>query len=166
MKYVVDVNGACIHLALEQGGVRIDGALVPAHLEPVEGTPLLVVQADGRPHQVTVRRGAGRGTYTLWIDGYRHEVEAVDERTRAIRDLAAAAAGPVGPKPLVAPMPGLIVRVHVAEGDRVEAGQALVAMEAMKMENELRAASGGQVRRVLVRQGQPVERGMTLVELE
>ena len=63
-------------------------------------------------------------------------------------------------------MPGLIVRVNVNEGDRVRAGQGLVVMEAMKMENELRAAHDAAVRRILVKPGSAVEKGAILLELE
>jgi biotin carboxyl carrier protein len=63
-------------------------------------------------------------------------------------------------------MPGLIVRVNVQEGDRVRAGQGLVVMEAMKMENELRASADGIVRRVIVIPGSAVEKGAQLLEME
>ncbi|MBA2706543.1 MAG: acetyl-CoA carboxylase biotin carboxyl carrier protein subunit [Gemmatimonadaceae bacterium] len=63
-------------------------------------------------------------------------------------------------------MPGLIVRLNVAVGDVVAAGQGVVVMEAMKMENELRATSAGRVRSIAVTVGMAVEKGMTLVELE
>jgi len=107
-----------------------------------------------------------RGRYTLWLDGFRYEVEALDERSRAIRELAGAAAGPSGPAPLVAPMPGMIVRVAVQVGDVVQAGQGLVVMEAMKMENELRAGAAGTVKAVLAQPGVAVEKGAVLLELE
>jgi pyruvate carboxylase subunit B len=117
-------------------------------------------------HRVIVRRRAGRGAYTLWIDGFSYEVEALDERTRTIRDLTAAAAGPAGPVPLLAPMPGLVVRVNVKAGDTVEAGQGLIVMEAMKMENELRAHGAGVVKAVRVAPGDAVEKGAVLVEMD
>jgi len=63
-------------------------------------------------------------------------------------------------------MPGLIVRINVAVGDTVRAGQGLIVMEAMKMENELRAAAAGVVKAVRARPGTAVERGSVLVELE
>src|SRR5207249_3515495 len=106
-----------------------------------------------------VRRAAARGQYSVWLDGYRFEVEALDERTRAIRALSRAAASAQGPAPLTAPMPGLVVRVNASVGDRVRAGQGLVVMEAMKMENELRAQAAGTVRKVLVGPGTAVEKG-------
>ena len=61
-------------------------------------------------------------------------------------------------------MPGLIVRVSVAPGEQVQAGQGLVVMEAMKMENELRAHAAGTVKTVLVEAGKAVEKGTVLVE--
>ena len=61
-------------------------------------------------------------------------------------------------------MPGLIVRVSVAAGDSVQAGQGLVVMEAMKMENELRAHGAGTVKAVHVEAGKAVEKGTVLVE--
>ena len=66
----------------------------------------------------------------------------------------------------MAPMPGLVVRVNVREGDEVRSGQGLVVMEAMKMENELRATAAGVVRRVVVAAGSAVEKGALLVEME
>jgi biotin carboxyl carrier protein len=99
------------------------------------------------------------------VDGFRFDGEALDERTRAIRDITAVSAKASGPAPVVAPMPGLIVRVSVKVGDVVQAGQGVVVMEAMKMENELRAAAAGTVKAVNADPGKPVEKGAVLVEL-
>jgi biotin carboxyl carrier protein len=63
-------------------------------------------------------------------------------------------------------MPGLIVRIDVKEGDQVQAGQGVAAMEAMKMENELRAPAAGRVKAVRVAVGQAVEKGALLVEFD
>ena len=112
-----------------------------------------------------MRRGATRGAYTLWVDGFRFDGEALDERTRAIRDITAVSGKASGPAPVVAPMPGLIVRVNVAEGDSVQPGQGVVVMEAMKMENELRASAAGTVKAIHVSPGKAVEKGTVLVEL-
>lgn len=164
MKYIVDVNGERLEVELDAEGVQVDGERVAAHLADVEGTPIQVVTIGGESHRVAVRRGDGRGRYAIWMDGYRYEVEALDERMRTIRDLTAAAAASDGPRPLVAPMPGLIVRVTIEEGDVVEAGQGVVVMEAMKMENELRAASAGTVKAIHIQPGTAVEKGALLVE--
>src|SRR6266550_3620647 len=65
-----------------------------------------------------------------------------------------------------APMPGLVVRVEVSEGQVVEVGEGLVVVEAMKMENELRASSRGVVEHIHVSAGQRVEKGAALVTIK
>lgn len=166
MKYIVDVNGERVEVDLDAEGVHVGGERVRAHLADVEGTPVRLVTVGDEVHRVVVRRGSSRGRYTLSLDGWRYEVEALDERTRAIRDLSEAKSGPAGPAPLKAPMPGLVVRVSVSVGDTVQAGQGLVVMEAMKMENELKSPAGGTVRSIAVTPGMAVMKGDLLVELE
>lgn len=165
MKYVVEVNGTRVVVELTSDGVLVAGAVQTAHLADIAGTPIHLVTIGTAVHRVAVRRSGVRGRYSLWIDGYRFDVEAHDERTRTIRDMTAANISVTGPAPLVAPMPGLIVRVEAREGDEVQAGQGLVVMEAMKMENELRAPSSGRVKAVHVSPGMAVEKGSVLVEL-
>ncbi len=166
MRYFVRIGGEEHEVVLDVDGVRAGEETLGASVTPVAGTPVRVVKIGDRVHRVVVRPGASRGQYTLWVEGYRFEVEALDERARAIRELSAAAAGPSGPAPLVAPMPGLVVRVHVSIGDDVSAGQGLVVMEAMKMENELRTPAAGRVKAIRVTPGTAVEKGTLLIELE
>ncbi|MGQ0640090.1 MAG: acetyl-CoA carboxylase biotin carboxyl carrier protein subunit [Gemmatimonadaceae bacterium] len=166
MKYVVDVNGARVIVELTSDGVRVAGTPQSAHLADIAGTPIHLVTIGNAVHRVAVRRLGQRGRYSLWLDGFRFDVEALDERTRTIRDMTAEHATPAGPAPLVAPMPGLVVRVDANVGDQVRAGQGLVVMEAMKMENELRAQAAGTVKAVHVSPGMAVERGTILVELQ
>jgi len=82
------------------------------------------------------------------------------------RQKNAIAATGTGPQRITAPMPGKIVRVLVKAGDDVKARQGLVVVEAMKMENELRAARDGRVRDVSVVEGQSVDAGAMLLVVE
>ena len=166
MKYVVRVGGRDIEVVVDGDRAVVNGEATPARLSEITGTPIRILSLGERVYRLQVRPGARKGEYTLWLDGHRFDLEALDERTRAIRDLSATKSGPTGPAPLVAPMPGMVVRVHVHEGDGVQTGQGLVVMEAMKMENELRAAGAGRVKRVLVSPGTAVEKGSLLLELE
>jgi pyruvate carboxylase subunit B len=166
MRYVVDVGGARFEVELDGEEAVVDGLRLPVHLADIEGTPVRLVTIGSAQHRVVARRGDARGRYALSLDGWRLGVEALDERTRAIRDLSAQHAGPMGPTPIVAPMPGLIVRITVAVGDRVTAGQGIVVMEAMKMENELRASADAVVRAVHATPGTAVEKGTKLVEFD
>jgi pyruvate carboxylase subunit B len=103
------------------------------------------------------------GSWLVQNAGERYEVEVVDERTAHIRSLVGAAAASTGPKALKAPMPGLVVRVVVEPGQQVSAGASLVVLEAMKMENDLKAAGAAVIDQVLVGAGQTVEKGTVLV---
>jgi pyruvate carboxylase subunit B len=166
VKYVVRVNGQQLEVTLDGPVVRLGDVEAEAHVVEIEGTPLRMLTIGGRVHRVVARRGPEAGRYIIHLGGFRFEVEALDERTHAIRQLAASSARPVGPSSLAAPMPGLVVRVLVEPGDRVQAGQGVVVIEAMKMENELRAATAGVVRAIPVKAGSPVEKGAVLVEFE
>jgi biotin carboxyl carrier protein len=166
VKYFVRVGERELEVVLDGDSVTVDGSTVRAHVEDLPGTPIQIVSIGNEVHRVLAARGDHRGQYTLSVGGRRFTVEALDERARAIRELSGASARPAGPAHLVAPMPGLIVRVHVSEGDQVRPGQGLVVMEAMKMENELRAPVAGTIRRVLTAPGSVVEKGATLLEME
>ena len=87
MKYYVSVNGEDHEVALDEHGVQVDGEPVTATVESINGSPGRMVTIGDEVHRVVVRQ-AGRGAYTLWLDGYRFEVEALDERARAIRELS------------------------------------------------------------------------------
>jgi biotin carboxyl carrier protein len=165
MKYIVEISGERHEVDVTGDGVVLNGEHVTAHLVDIPGSPVRQVTIGDRVHRVIARRGTQRGQYTLVMDGQRLAVDALDSRTRAIRDLTLASNGATGPAPLVAPMPGMIVRVSVAPGDVVVAGQGLIVMEAMKMENELRAANAGTVTAVRAVVGTAVQKGAVLVEL-
>ncbi len=109
---------------------------------------------------------AGRGHWMITVRGERWETEVIDERTRNIRNLTGASARPQGPGVLRAPMPGLVVRVLVEPGQLLAVGAGILVLEAMKMENELRAHAPSRVRTVRVRPGEAVEKGQVLAEFD
>ncbi|NOY26114.1 MAG: acetyl-CoA carboxylase biotin carboxyl carrier protein subunit [Oligoflexia bacterium] len=104
---------------------------------------------------------ATRDGFEVELRGVRHDVEVIDPRRKALR--LADASGASGVK---AAMPGRIVRVLVAKGDPVSKGQPVLVVEAMKMENELKAPRDGVVRTLLVASGDLVETGAVLLELD
>ncbi|HET9950736.1 MAG TPA: biotin/lipoyl-containing protein [Candidatus Eisenbacteria bacterium] len=113
---------------------------------------------DGRPVEASVRREGE--TIVVEYHGRRYEYRARDARAPKLarRRHEVTAAGE-----LHAPMPGLVVEVFAALGDRVEAGSPLVVVEAMKMQNALPAPLSGRVTAVSVSAGTPVESGALLL---
>ena len=164
MLYHVTIGSRTFAVDLGGDVIAVDGMPVgAAELAALPGTPLRHLLIDGRSVSVVAQRTGT--TWQLQVDGWPVRADVVDERTRAIRAITGRGGAAQGPKPVRAPMPGLIVRVEVAVGDHVKAGQPVIAMEAMKMENELRAESDGVVTRVVIERGQAVEKGAVLVEL-
>ena len=164
MKYFVLVDGREVEIEIDGDRVRVEGQSMTAHLGRVPGTPLRHLLLGNR--SVTLAVDGGRGRWQVAYHGDRREIEVLDERTRHIRSLTGQGGQAKGVAVLKAPMPGLVVRVAVAEGQRVGPGAGLVVLEAMKMENELRAPADAVVRSVKVRAGQAVEKGEVLIEFD
>lgn len=162
MKYLVTLAGRTLEVLVEADLVTINGVEHHAELHRVPGTPLRLLRLD-QGSGVIPMESAGAHLWLVQEAGERHEVLVLDERTAHIQSLAGAAAAPAGPKPLKAPMPGLVVRIAVEPGQPVAAGASLVVLEAMKMENDLKAAAAGVVETISVSPGQTVEKGVVLV---
>jgi pyruvate carboxylase subunit B len=165
VKYVVLIDGQSIEVEVDGEHVSVAGQTFTATLNAIPGTPLRQLLLDGRPLTLSVEP-LGRGRWALGPGGERLEVEVLDERTRHIRSLTGGEDQRRMTGVLKAPMPGLVARVQVQPGDRVEAGAPLVVLEAMKMENELKAAASAVVKTVRVAPGEAVEKGQVLVEFE
>jgi biotin carboxyl carrier protein len=118
-----------------------------------------------RSVEATVLQRRGDGGFDVQIDGFHIPVQLKGGLGRRTRDIGTGGTGS-GMQRVNAPMPGKVVRVLVAPGDAVKARQSLVVVEAMKMENELRAARDGRVRQVFVSEGQSVDAGAPLVVVE
>ena len=166
MIYHVTIGGRTFEVELGDEGITVDGASHDVDLVRIEGQPVRSLLLDGASHRVSAHRVA-KETWDLHMRGRRIRADVVDERARAIREITAAAGGGVsGPRPIVAPMPGMVVRIDVEVGDTVTAGQGVVIVEAMKMENELKPEADGIVSRILVSEGEAVEKDQLLVDLQ
>jgi biotin carboxyl carrier protein len=144
---VVLIGGHMVSLLMDPTkGDRTSG--VPGPLRPCGASHEVLVVPEGEPGRLRVDIGAASASAGL--DGRRRSGRKEE-------------GGSAGPQHVVAPMPGRIVRILVSPGDTVRARQPIVVVEAMKMENELRAARDGRVTDVMVTDGQAVEAGMSLV---
>ncbi len=164
MIYHVTVGDRTLKVELGSDGVTVDGRSVEVDFARLGAEPVRSLLVDGASHSVAARR-VGKETWDLHLGGRRIRADVVNERTRVIREMTGVGGASLGPKPIVAPMPGLIVRVEVAEGESIKAGQGLVIVEAMKMENELKSDADGVVTRIHVEVGQTVEKDQLLIDL-
>jgi biotin carboxyl carrier protein len=141
--------------------VTLDGTRYDVDAREIEGNfySLLV---GGASYEVSVEP-EGASSWRVRHGAVEQEVAFTDPSRRGREELAAGGAGPLQVTTL---MPGKVVRVLVAEGDEVAAGQGLVVVEAMKMENEVVSPRAGRVSAVHVQPGQAVEAGGGLVLVE
>ena len=166
MTYDVAIDGRSYRVELQRGeqgyACRVDGREV--ELESVSAErEVLWLLIGGRSYEVH-REAQANGTMHLAVRGRRYAAEVRDPR--AFRGRRAAAEAGAGPMRLVSPMPGKVVRVLKAEGAPVEAGEGVVVVEAMKMQNEIRSPRKGVVRKILVAAGTAVNAGEGLAEVE
>ena len=166
MKYEVRMEGKNRVVEMERHGaawrVSLDGEPVAA--DAIEISPgVYSILLDGHSHEVRVM-AAPDGT--LRIQNGRHEFSAEVVDPRAWRDRRHGALEAEGRQAILAPMPGKVVRLLVKAGEKVEAGQGLLVVEAMKMQNEIRSPKSGVVERLLAKEGQPVNAGEVLAWVE
>ena len=163
MKYSVTVKGRAFDVEIVGGRARVDGHDVEASLHSVPGSPVRhLVVADAGESYAMVRQGGG---WAVLKGGEVWEAHVVDERTQALQAVTGRAGPASGRHVMMAPMPGLVLRLEVDVGAAVKAGQGMIVLEAMKMENELSTPVAGRVTAVHVAPGQAVEKGTALVEL-
>jgi biotin carboxyl carrier protein len=140
--------------------VDLSGDASGAQIAAVEPGVYSVLM-DGRSYEARIEQSDG--AVAVCIDGHRFEVEIHDPR-RWSRQIARQ--GLTGRVNVCALMPGRIVRLLVAEGDTVEAGQGLLVVEAMKMQNEMKAPKAGRVVSLTAREGATVAAGDVLAAIE
>jgi biotin carboxyl carrier protein len=138
--------------------ISLDGQQVQA--DAVEINPhTLSLLLEGQSYEVHIAESPD-GVLKLQTGFEEFTAEVVDPR--AWRGRWHGALEAAGRQQVVAPMPGKVVRILVEVGDRVEVGQGLLVVEAMKMQNEIRSPKGGTVERLQVKEGQPVNVGEVL----
>jgi biotin carboxyl carrier protein len=141
--------------------IRIDDDEYLVNARRVGDGGIISLLVGGRSYETHV--AGARGDYHVALVGSAFDVVLQDELASRVAAEGAAAAG--GVSSVNAPMPGLIVEMKVAEGDRVEAGQAVAIVEAMKMQNELTATGPGVVSEIHVSKGEAVASGQPLVTI-
>ncbi|MEE2915615.1 MAG: biotin/lipoyl-containing protein, partial [Pseudomonadota bacterium] len=155
-------------VTISTDGLTVDGADLPVAIEYTPGDRLIVVEPldeeAGTP--LTVKLTRTRTGFTLNARGASHKVRVLPARIAPYAQHLIEKVPPDLSKFLIAPMPGLLVRLDVAPGDKVEAGQPLAVVEAMKMENILRAEKAATVKSVSAAAGDSLAVDQVILELE
>jgi biotin carboxyl carrier protein len=167
MNYVATIGERDVKVSVEELGgssyrVTIDGV---AHVVDAQGIAgnLWSVLYGNESFEVDVTT-APADEYEVLIRGDCHKFTLMNEQRRAM--IRAGGKGAVGKAMVTSPMPGKVVKLLVEEGQEVGAGQGVIVVEAMKMENELKAAVAGKVKEIFVREGEVVESGAKLLLVE
>ena len=160
----VTIDGEVHEVTLSEDEIAVDGALVDLGMSYTPGDPLVIADIDGA--ELAVKVEMRRMGLRLTTRGAMHDVRVLPGH---IAPMAAHMIEKIPPdlsKFLICPMPGLLVALHVGEGDRVEAGQPLAVVEAMKMENILRAEKAGVVAAVNAAAGDSLAVDAIILEME
>ncbi len=166
MKYLAQIDGITYEIEIEANNaiILINGEPVEADLLQVDPLGLYSLLLDHRSCELVVEEQT-QG-YRVTLGAQTFDVRVADERQlrmeAARADVSARAEGDM---PITTPIPGLVVKVLVTEGQHVEENTPLVILEAMKMENEIRAPQAGVVRDISIQPGQSVEGNAVLMIL-
>jgi propionyl-CoA carboxylase alpha chain len=164
--YQFDRTGRCRHLAATF--VSVETSFVSVETEPgAEGESVSPEFVNAGVDQVVLRQSGVDLRYNVDLAGGEIYVDGPDgSSTFSVVERFPLPGTKLEPGSLVAPLPGTIVRIGVSVGDHVVSGQSLVAIEAMKMEHEIRAGGSGVVAEVAVKTGDQVESGRLLIVLK
>ena len=165
MKYTVEVGEKSFEVEIDAGRITVDGRPVDASLGGPSSSALRRFKRGTSANALLATPGDEPGSWVIGFKGCRLPVQVLNARARAMRAAGTRIGAQAAAGTLRAPMPGLVLRVLVAEGAAVEGGQGLVVIEAMKMENEIKALGAATVARVLAKPGDRVEKGAPLLEL-
>ncbi|MGD8398708.1 MAG: biotin/lipoyl-binding protein [Anaerolineae bacterium] len=162
MKYIAMVDGQEHQIELEEGGITLDGEPIAVDLESIDGGFHYSLLVGAASHEVFVER-CGEVCFVT-LSGQRYRVQVEDERDRQAGSRRATVEE-AGEAEVTSPMPGMVVAVLVEAGQAVRAGEGLLILEAMKMENEIRAPRTGVIETVRVTPGQRVSQDDVLVRI-
>nr|WP_221238885.1 acetyl/propionyl/methylcrotonyl-CoA carboxylase subunit alpha [Sphingomonas yabuuchiae] len=163
--WTVRIGGADHAVNVSTDGISVDGAELDLAIAYTPGDRMIAVE-DEDGETLHVRIAKTRTGFKLTTRGASHTVRVLPARAAPYAQHLIEKVPPDLSKFLIAPMPGLLVRLDVAEGNSVEAGQPLAVVEAMKMENILRAAKSGTVKTISAKTGDSLAVDAVILELE
>tara|TARA_R100001224_G_scaffold76478_2_gene47310 strand:+ start:2617 stop:4653 length:2037 start_codon:yes stop_codon:yes gene_type:complete len=163
--WVVKIDGRQFDVVLGEGGATVDGEWITGTTDWQPGMVLAAANGNGENLAIQLRRESS-AIWALTTRGKTHKGLAVPARLAPLLDHMIEKEPPDLSKMLICPMPGLLVKLHVAEGDEVQPGQPLATVEAMKMENILRAEKEGTISSINAAEGDSLAVDEVILELE
>ena len=149
---------------IEEDAILVDGDAISLEMEYTPGEPLVDVTLDGT--DLTLQLQPTRTGYAMTTRGARHTVRILQTRIAHLAEHMIEKIPPDLSKMLICPMPGLLVKLHVGQGEEVQPGQPLATVEAMKMENILRAEKAGTIAKINANEGESLAVDEVILELE
>ncbi len=160
----VHVGGANHDVSISTDGITVDGNDLDIELEYTPGDRIVDATLDDAPLAVRILRT--RAGFKLTTRGASHIARVLPAHVAPLSAHMIEKIPPDLSRFLLSPMPGLLTALHVAAGDKVEAGQPLAVIEAMKMENILRAGKTGTVKAISAAQGESLAVDQVILELD
>ncbi len=164
MKYFAVVGERQYEVEIDGDQIFVDGERVEVDLQQIAEPELYSMLYNGHSYELVVE--ATRYDYAVLIRGDQYQIMVEDERTRRLNASRRQSDLPDGEFAIKAPIPGLVVKLLVAEGDTVEENQPLLILEAMKMENEIRSPRACIIKKLEIAAGQRVEQNAVMIVTE
>lgn len=168
MKYFATINDQTYEILVENDNqLKVGEESFQIDLKQGSKPEHFSLIIDGRSHQIWVERTDNfiQGkipVLRVHLHGYDYDVSVMDERKRQIKQLVSVEAFNEDQGKVIAPMPGLVVKVLVKPGQKIVKGEGVLIVEAMKMENEIRSPLDGEVKEIRVKEKQAVEKNEIL----
>ncbi|QDH77760.1 biotin/lipoyl-binding protein [Echinicola soli] len=162
--YSVTVNEKNFSIEQDGGDFLINGTAVDWEINPIDNRHFHIIRGHKSYVVELVRLDAAKKELTLKINNKSAEVKIKDKFDLLLEKLGMNGQANTKLSSVMAPMPGLILEINVQEGDIVKKDQPMVILEAMKMENIIKAPGDGTVRKILVATGQSVEKKQILIQ--
>lgn len=158
------INNKTFEILQKEDELIVDGKTLSWDLIKISEGHFHILYKNKTYRAEMVKRDVETKTYTIKLNGKTHSVKLKDKFDLLLEKMGIADAGAAKLNHIKAPMPGLIIDLKVKAGDSVKAGDALLILEAMKMENILKSPGDGIVKNVKVKKGDSVEKSQVLVE--
>ncbi len=154
-EYIIDI--------LEDGQLILDGQALQADLVKISGQPIYSLLLNDKLYESYIYEN--QGDWQVFLNGHGYKVQVLDEREKALQEAMNNKIEQRFEFNLRAPMPGMVISIHVQEGQAVKKGDVLILLESMKMQNELKSPKDGVVTHLRIQAGERVEQKQVLLSV-